>query len=176
MKKIAVFLAILLLLAGCAAPAVTEDTSPVDLPTLSSGGKDSITIPTRSELDPDGNARPSLPSRTEPDYSAQEAVLMIAEMTGRSGRKATLGEAKQFALPADKAEFKYSSGSLRFSAAADGDSFVRLTLQTEPCFVQTRSFKRSVSELKLYPGETVYLIVGSGDAEVICALWLEDGR
>lgn len=172
MKKIALLLAIVLLLAGCAAPAATgsTDDSAVALPTLSGGGKEHVTLPTDS-------SRPSLPSsQTKPDYSAQEAVLMIAEMTRRSGRKATLGEAKQFALPADKAEFKYSSGSLRFSAAADGENFVLLTLQTEHCYVQAHNLKRSVSELKLYPGETFYLIIGSGDAEVICALWLEDGR
>lgn len=172
MKKIALLLAIVLLLAGCAAPAATDDSSPAELPTIS-GGKENTTLPTR---DAEGSTRPTLPSHTEPEYSAQDAVLMIAEVTGHSGRKTTLGEAKQFALPADKAEFKYSSGSLRFSAAADGENFVLLTLQTEHCYVQAHNLKRSVSELKLYPGETFYLIIGSGEDDVTCALWLEDGR
>lgn len=173
MKKIALFLAIVLLLAGCAAPAATQDTSSAELPTIS-GGKENITLPTR---DAEGNSHPTLPSHTEPDYSAQDAVLMIAEVTGHSGRKATLGETKQFALPADNTEFTFaSSGSLRFSAAADGENFVLLTLQTEHCYVQAHNLKRSVSELKLYPGETFYLIIGSGEDDVTCALWLEDGK
>ncbi len=172
MKKIALFLAVVLLLAGCAAPASTGSTeATVELPTLSGGGKEGITAPTRAD-----DGRPSLSTPTEPEYPIQDAVLMVAEVTGQNGRKATLGEAKQFALPADNAEFKYSSGSLRFSAAADGDTFVVLSLQTEHCYVQTHSLKKSVSELKLYAGETFYLIIGSGEDEVICALWLENGK
>ncbi len=171
MKKIALFLAVILLLAGCAAPAATEDTSAVELPTLA-GSKEGITTPTRAE----GN-HPSLSTPTEPEYPVQDAVLMVAEVTGQNGRQKTLGEAKQFALPADNAAFKFtSSGSLRFSAAADGDTFVVLTLQTEHCYVQTHNLKKSVSEIKLYAGETFYIIVGSGEDEVICALWLENGK
>lgn len=188
MKKIALFLAVVLLLAGCAAPAATErSTAAVELPTLSSGDKedtpssthgkeDSPPVPTREQLDPDDPSH-SLPSQTEPEFSAQDAVLMIAEATGTSGKKTNLGEAQQFRLPVKNVSFSFASGgTLVFSAASSGESIVNITLHTENCFIRNRRLSQTADEIKLLVGETVYLAVKQNGTETVCALWLEDGK
>lgn len=177
MKKIALFLAVLLLLAGCAAPAATEDTDTAALPTLSGEHGGTTIDATRPKLDPSGKGHSVLPSQTEPRYTAQDAVLVIAEVVGHSRKQPAFREESRYALPSENQTFSFAdSGTLEFSVEADSDNFAKITVSTPDCYVRNGRLKQSADEFKLQLGETVFLTVGSGDSEQVCALWLEDGR
>lgn len=179
MKKIAILLAVLLLLAtGCAQSAApVYDTTPATLPQLDGETAPATTqeqLPAQTEAaqtEAPEATRPTLPRREDtPDIPIDQASICVSKVLEFSGRRPQLGEPHVFPIPAEQV----TAGEITFSAQLQDDS-VLVTLHTENCY-QGTGISGKVSEFTLGLGDEINIAIRGGDTETAYQFKLVDGE
>ena len=180
MKKLALFLCVLLLLTGCSTPAETGGTeADSTLPTIFDG---ETVIPTDGQKpnpSTDGSNRPTLShgedEQTEPKRT-EDAVVVVSEVSGRSRQRQDTGKSWSFQLPAEGVFTFGETVPLSLSAEAAQDGTVTVRFPSGGCYVQSGTLEKKADAVSLTFADTVYVTVREGGKEAHYAILLEQGE